>query len=109
VQEFFQGRVPVPVSKPPLPSAAAECVGARLGKLGARDAAQFKCRVGRRAVTVLVFDPSELDIHDHEVFTQGRRGYNVVFVRHGGVGYAFTSDLDQDQMLQLVETSFSSR
>jgi mycothiol system anti-sigma-R factor len=114
VRAFFTGRVPVPVKPPRLQSGAA-LVGARIGRLRDHDAAQIRYRVNQSPVTLYVFDASSLGdmdgwdrrvVQDHEVFTRGSRGYNVVLYQDAGVGYAFTSDLDQAQMLELVSGSF---
>jgi len=43
-----------------------------------------------------------------EVYVGAAHGYNVAVVRSGGLGYAFTSDLPQQRMLDLLSTTFRS-
>lgn len=114
VKVWMHGKVPVPVRPPRLPADEAVLVGARLGHVRDRDAAQIVYRVGQSNVTVYVFDasgmamdaPRKRIVGSRELFVGGARGYNVVFYRDRGVGYAFTSDLAEDDMLRLVSTAF---
>lgn len=112
VGAWMQGKVPVPVRPPcldrgPLPGAL---VGARLGHLGSRDSAQLVYRVNGANVTVFVFDASGLPmqaprkrvVQSRELFVDGESGYNVVFFRDRDVGYAFTSELGEDDLVALV-------
>ncbi|MBI4509405.1 MAG: anti-sigma factor [Deltaproteobacteria bacterium] len=113
VKTFFAGRVPVPVHPPRLSVLGGSLVGARIGHLKGRDAAQIVYRVNNTPVTVHVFDaaglpmsaPRKRILSDREIFVDSVRGYNVVFFRDRGVGYAFTSDLEENDMLRLVSTS----
>jgi mycothiol system anti-sigma-R factor len=115
VRAWMQGKVSVPVKPPRLRDPSAALLGARVGHLRERDAAQIVYRVGQSQLTVHVFDASGLDmlaphrrvVDNREVFVDGDRGYNVVFYRDRGVGYAFTSDLAADEMVNLVSASFS--
>lgn len=115
VRTWMQGKVSVPVRPPMLRDPSAALLGARVGHLRERDAAQILYRVGQSQITVHVFDASGLDmstphrriVSNREVFFDGDRGYNVVFYRDRGVGYAFTSDLAPDEMMNLVSASFS--
>jgi len=112
VRMWMAGKVPVPVRPPPL---GAQLIGGRLTHLRSRDAAQLLYRMPRTTVTVMVFDPSGLPmsgrekrmVGTREVYLDEARGYNVVFYRDRGVGYALASDLDSDEMLRLVSASFS--
>lgn len=113
VKTWMEGKVPVPVRPPRLGGSSVALVGARIGHLKDRDAAQILYRVGQSNVTVYVFDASGMPmssahrrmVDNREVFVDHARGYNVVFYRDQDVGYAFTSDLAEDQILQLVSAS----
>ena len=114
VRDFLRGRVDVPVRPPRLPMNAV-LVGARIGRLGASDAALLRYRVGSTLLTVLVFDPSVLHgfdggrhrrVRDHEVYTGTSRGFSTAFYEQAGLGYGVISDLDQNAMLDLVSASF---
>jgi anti-sigma factor (TIGR02949 family) len=115
VRAWMAGKVPVPVRPPRLGGGGSVVlVGARVGHLHNRDAAQLVYRVAGSQVTVYVFDPAGMAmraprkriVRDRVVYLDGARGYTVVFYRDRGVGYAFASDLDADQMLRLVSASF---
>jgi mycothiol system anti-sigma-R factor len=111
VKTWMVGKVPVPVRPPRLAQARdAALVGARIGHLSSRDAAQLRYRVSGADVTVYVFDASNLPltaprrrlVDQRELYVDGDRGYNVVFYRERGVGYAFTSELGEDDLIALV-------
>jgi anti-sigma factor RsiW len=122
VSGWLAGKVPVAVRPPQLSRtrsgggsgvSQASLVGARIGHLSSRDAAQLHYRVNGASVTVYVFDASNLAmtaprrrlVDNRELFVDGARGYSVVFYRERGVGYAFTSDLSEDQLVELVSAS----
>lgn len=113
VKSWMVGKVPVSV-RPPR-GGGATLVGARMGHVRDRDAAQLLYTVGGSNVTVYVFDASGMPMDsarkrlvagNREVYVDSARGYNVVFYRDRDVGYAFTSDLGEDEMLRLVSASF---
>jgi hypothetical protein len=63
-------------------------------------------------MTVYVFDPSGWEVsgpskqvNHHEMYVNQVRGYNVVYYRDRGIGYAYASDMDQDDMVRLVSTT----
>ena len=115
VRRWMVGKVPVSVRPPHLglSGGGVALVGARIVHLQDRDAAQILYRVGQSNVTVYVFDASGMPMNaprkrivdNREIFVDHARGYNVVFYRDHDVGYAFTSDLEEDLMLQLVSAA----
>lgn len=117
VGSWMRGKVEVPVRPPHLVAldsrTPASLVGGRVYHLRSRDVGQLTYRVGGSQVTVYVFDPSGLDltartvrrVGAHEVYITEERGYSVVLYRDRGVGYAFTSDLRENELLRLVEAS----
>jgi mycothiol system anti-sigma-R factor len=114
VSSFMQGKVDVPVRPPRLSPAQAALVGARIGHVHGRDAAQLMYQVGASHLTVYVFDPDGVAMNaprrrlaaGRELYVDGARGYSVVFFRDENVGYAFASDLDEATLLDLVSASF---
>ena len=46
-------------------------------------------------------------IGNRDVYFSQEHGYNVAMFRDRGVGYAITSDMDQDQMTKLVSSAIS--
>jgi mycothiol system anti-sigma-R factor len=119
VKSWMVGKVPVPVQPPRLGGrpgqASAALVGARIGHLSSRDAAQLSYRVGPSTVTVYVFDASGMPmasarkrvVADRDLYVDGARGYNVVFFRDRDVGYAFASDLPEDDLVALVSAALA--
>jgi anti-sigma factor RsiW len=124
VSTWMEGKIGVPVRPPALsrvrtgssgPSGVenAALVGGRIGHVSSRDAAQITYRLGPNSVTLFLFDPSDLELRapksrligGHELFVDSERGYSAVFGIERGVGYAFVSDLDEDQLVALAAAS----
>lgn len=96
--------------------------GARLSHVRGRDAVQFYYDVARGShrheVSMLMFDASDIDfgqtfrrsqhrqIDGREIWLDERLGYGVVAHKSAdGIGYLLTSDMDGDQLLDLVRQS----
>jgi len=107
VRTWMQGKINVPVR--PL-KVRGNFVGARLNQLRSRDVAQLRYVVSGTPVTVYVFDATGLDISGRETRVVGGRvvqidtvrGYNMLFFRERGVGYALISDLEPDDLIQAM-------
>jgi anti-sigma factor (TIGR02949 family) len=82
--------------------------------LGDRNAARLEYEIsvgrGRHRMTVQVFDATGVKVSaerkrrvaDHDVWLGSARGYNVVYFNRNGVGYAITSDVDEDTLFRLI-------
>jgi len=98
--------------------------GARMSQVGSSQAAKLYYRVGDSQVTVVMFKAppslehalqSERELTNEgvkRVWMSGRQvpswtlqGYTVPIVQDNGLVYAFTGDLDQRMLLQLVATA----
>ncbi len=114
VRAWFANKVGFAFRPPRLPQNT-RLRGARLAHLRERDAALLMYDVDGEKVSVLVFDPSDVPLEarrtryvgNHEVFLDGERGYHVALYRDRDLGYAFTSGMDEDRMIQLVSTAVS--
>ncbi|MSP62347.1 MAG: hypothetical protein EXR72_18845 [Myxococcales bacterium] len=114
VRAWFTNKVGFVVRPPRLPPGAI-FRGARLANMRERDAAYLVYDVGGQKVSVLVFDPGAVryesprhrSVQNHNVYLDGHGGYHVATYRHGDVGYAFTSDMDEERMIQLVSSAVS--
>jgi len=112
VRAWFADKVGFAFRPPRLPPNSV-LRGARLASLRERDAAYLVYDVDGEKVSVLVFDPHDLPLEarrtryvgNHQVYLDGARGYHVALYRDRDVGYAFTSDMDEDRMIQLVSTA----
>jgi hypothetical protein len=98
--------------------------GARISQVGSNQAARLYYRVGDSQLTVVMFKPSpslehvlssqaqlehagvkSMKVSGREVPFRTLQGYTVPLVQDDGLVYAFTGDLDQNVMLQLVATA----
>jgi len=120
IRTWFRGKLDMPVRPPALQGSRARLIGARLSHLGQRQAAYLVYDIGGTKFSVFVFDPDDPSASDlatarlrhksvggRDVYVGGAHGYNVAVMRAGGVGYAFTSDLPEQRMLELLSTTFS--
>ena len=93
--------------------ADAALVGARLAQISNHQAAYLVYNIRGNRVSVFMFDPRDValeaprhrNIAGHQIYLVGERGFQVAMVRDQGVGYAFASDLGEDQMIQLVSSA----
>jgi len=113
VAHWMAGKVAVPVR--PFRSHYLSLVGGRLWHVQSRDAAQLSYRVRvlgqpvaqATTMSVIIFDPAGWNLEEGEPRIGQARGYNVVVTLRRGVGYAFVSDLSQDELLRVVAASMN--
>jgi hypothetical protein len=93
--------------------------GARMAQVGNSQAARLYYRVGDSQLTVVMFKPSSsleqvlsddaglkrVRVSGREVPYRTLHGYTVPIVQDNGIVYAFTGDLDERKLLQLVATA----
>jgi anti-sigma factor (TIGR02949 family) len=90
-----------------------QLLGARLSNVRERDAAAFYYQVHGHRVTVMVFEPppetfvgtDHVRMGGHDVYYRQVHGYTVPMTQLGGLTYAFTGDLDRDQMIRLAASA----
>jgi anti-sigma factor RsiW len=110
VSLWFRGKVDFAVVPPRFPNQRVQLVGGRISNVGDRQAAHLIYDHDGRPVTVVVFQGGDMplggthpiQVGSHMVHLGQSRGYNVAVWRQGGVSYAVSSDLDQNDMVQLV-------
>jgi len=115
ISSWFRGRVDFPVHAPAF-AGQANCKGGRLVNVGERMGAYviYQASGGHR-VTLLVFDPRDESIdaprrrviNGREVLFEGGPGISTAVYRERGLGYAVTSDLDEDALTRLVTTGLN--
>lgn len=112
VRDWMRGRVDFAPSRiPELRNAALR--GARLSNLNGRPAALvvYGSPTKQRRVSLLVFDAPELRlptgrrIADRDVLLANQRGYNVAVWKDREIAYSLVSDLDEQDILELVAAS----
>jgi hypothetical protein len=98
--------------------------GARMSQVGSNQAAKLYYRVGDSQLTLVMFKASpsleevlrsdsqlehaggkRIRMSGREVQYRTLQGYTVPLVQDDGIVYAFTGDLDQRMLLQLVATA----
>jgi hypothetical protein len=93
--------------------------GARMAQVGNNLAARLYYRVGDSQLTVVMFKPThpldqvfggengvmKISVSGREVPYRKLQGYTVPIVQDDGIVYAFTGDLDERMLLQLVATA----
>ena len=93
--------------------------GARMAQVGSNLAARLYYRVGDSQLTVVMFKPTlpldqvlssddrvmRMRVSGREVPYRKLQGYTVPIVQEDGIVYAFTGDLDERMLLQLVATA----
>jgi len=121
VTSWFRGKVGFRVRSVEFAEPEVHFVGARVSQIGNQLAAKLYYSVGDSRLTAVVFQPPpslERALLDDKVVARwgGRRehlgsrvvtyrsvqGYTVPIFEHDGIAYAFTGDLDQRRLLQLV-------
>jgi hypothetical protein len=116
--------VGVPVRRPAFPQINVNFDGARMHAMRERRAALLQYTVegmnGRRSehhrITIYVFDPRAVSIQatrlrqrvvrERPVYVGTFRGYSIAAAEQRGVGYAFASDLGDDESTQMVMAAF---
>jgi anti-sigma factor RsiW len=125
VAQWFRDKVDIPVRPPRLAPAHGDLVGGRLSHIRDKQAAYLMYSVDGSKVSVFIFDPATLPpprdqrpaaqgggrhlarVRDHEVYVDEERGHHVALFRDHGLGYAFASEMDEPQLLELVATSLA--
>lgn len=114
VSSWFRGKVDFPVA-PPEFSRRAHLLGGRLSNVEDNEAALLVYDVGGTKLSVMMFDrngapiPSAhaLDGQQVPLFVDERSGTNVAVHEQDGVTYTFTSDMPDEELVDLVNVAFS--
>ena len=112
LEAWFRDKLPFELAAPRFRDERLQLLGGRLTRLPAPDgehaqrkAAWLVYGLGRHKVSVLVFDAADVEVPDAPTALE-ENGLSVALYRHGGMGYAITSDLAQSDMMRLVSSSF---
>lgn len=124
VTSWFRGKVAFRVRSVEFAEPKVRFLGARMSHIGDRQAAKLYYSVGDSRLTSVVFQPPpslRQVLHDDRLMArwgahrarfgsrvltyQNVHGYTVPVIEHDGIMYAFTGDLDQRKLLQLVASA----
>jgi anti-sigma factor RsiW len=124
VTNWFRGKVAFRVRSVEFAEPRVRFLGARMSHIGDRQAAKLYYSVGDSRLTSVVFQPPpslQRVLHDDQLVArhalqrarfgsrvltyQNVHGYTVPMLEHDGIVYAFTGDLDQRKLLQLVASA----
>ena len=124
VTSWFRGKVGFRVRSVEFTEPQVRFMGARVSHVGDRQAAKLYYSVGDSRLTSVVFQPPpslRQVLHDDRLMErwgahrarvgsrvltyQNVHGYTVPMIEHDGIVYAFTGDLDQRKLLQLVASA----
>jgi anti-sigma factor RsiW len=111
IQSFFQGKVDFPPSRI-LNLRNAGLVGGRISSLSNHQAAYVVWQKGgQRRISLFVFDAPELTVprnrrvKDRDLLIANQHGYNAVLWKDQGIAYSLVSDLDEQDIIDLVAAS----
>ncbi|MDH5673923.1 MAG: zf-HC2 domain-containing protein [Myxococcales bacterium] len=118
VAPWFSGKLGFRVQPVDFGQPQVRFAGARVSHVGDQQAAKLQYDVGEGRLTLLVF-PAQPSIREALSAHAGRhervgsrtvtyhnvQGYTVPIVEHDGVVYAFTGDLDRQQLLRLAASA----
>lgn len=114
VEQWFEGKLDFQLAAPRFGDDNVVLLGGRLSQVTrpgerGRDAAYLVYGVGSHKLTVLVFDSTGLELDapvtevgGKPVYLHDDRGVRVALFQRGPLAYAFTSDLPQARMLELI-------
>jgi len=111
IARYFRGKVGFPVRPAEFAQRNARLVGARLSNVRERQAAALYYDIEGHRVTVVVTDApiesaaEEVEVGGRQLMFRDVRGYAVPVREHAGIRYAFTGDLDREQLLRLAATA----
>lgn len=123
VTSWFRGKVDFRVRSVEFAEPQVRFLGARVSHIGDRQAAKLYYTVGDSRLTSVVFQPPpslQQVLHGDQLVVRGVRrerigqrvltyrnvhGYTVPVIEHDGIAYAFTGDMDQRRLLQLVASA----
>lgn len=107
---WFRGKVEFPVRPASFDGHDARLIGARLSNVRDRRAAALYYEVDGRRLTVVVTDAprargTRVQIQGQPLELEEARGYAVPVREHAGLSYAFTGDVDREELLRLAATA----
>ncbi|MBA2663852.1 MAG: zf-HC2 domain-containing protein [Bradymonadaceae bacterium] len=113
VSRWFQGKVDFSVRLPHFPEGRANLLGGRIAHIQDRRAAYVLYEVDGAKLSVLLFHGDGLKVPSDSIRSLGERdvvvlnnkGYGIALLQDNGVTYTMTSELAEEQLVNLVALS----
>lgn len=113
ISQWFGGKVDFPVRLPAFDGERIELVGGRIANVQNRRAAYISYRADGEELSVMLFRGEGLkvpgervrDVAGREVAVLNNDGYGVAVMQNDGITYTMTSDLGQNELVELVSSS----
>jgi anti-sigma factor RsiW len=113
VARWFRGKVDFPVRLPDFRDSRVNLLGGRLAHIKDRRAANVSYDVGDSRLSVMIFHGDKLKvptariqrIGNQDVAIYNSHGYGVAIMQNHGITYAMTSDLPENDLIELVASS----
>ena len=113
VARWFRGKVDFPVRLPAFQNERVRLVGGRIAHVNDRRAAYALYDVDGARLSVMIFHGDDLKVPRDKIRNVGGRdvavlnskGYEVAVLQDSGITYTMTSDLPEEELLELVGAS----
>ncbi len=113
VARWFRGKVDFPVRLPTFHNSHVHLVGGRIAQIKNHRAAYALYDVDGARLSVMMFHGNDFKVPSDKIRKIGKRdvavlnddGYEVAVLEDGGITYTMTSDLPEDEMLELVKSA----
>ena len=117
VATWFDGKVEFPVRIPEFKKEGVRLVGGRIAHVQDRRAAYLSYQVNGARMSVMIFHgegvkvPSSRirEVGGHEVALFNNHGYEVAVLQDGGLTYTLTSELAENELLDVVVSSIETK
>jgi anti-sigma factor RsiW len=113
VARWFRGKVDFPVRLPTFQSEHVRLIGGRIAHVKDRRAAYAQYEVDGTRLSVMIFHGDDLkvpgdkirQVAGRDIAVLNSHGYEVAVLQDDGITYTMTSDLPEEELLELVGTS----
>ncbi|MFB6374726.1 MAG: hypothetical protein ABEN55_16765, partial [Bradymonadaceae bacterium] len=117
VANWFDGKVEFPVRIPEFQKEGVRLVGGRIAHVQNRRAAYLSYQVNGARMSLMIFHGEDLQVPSsrirnvagHEVALFNKDGYEVAVLQDGGLTYTLTSELAEEELLDVVVSSIETK
>jgi len=117
IAEWFDGKVEFPVRIPEFEKDGVRLVGGRIAHVRDRRAAYLSYKVNGARMSLMIFHGDGVqvpgsrirNVGGHEVALFNKDGYEVAVLQDGGLTYTLTSELAEEELLDMVVSSIETQ